>query len=77
MLMVWMPDTLAANHRFSVELMENLHGYQVKHTGYDHKRVEAQPTHPMRNKQIKDAVCHGILSGYTKVAKLAIFRKMK
>lgn len=72
-----MPDALAAKHRFSVELMENLHGYQVKHTDYNQKRVEAQSTHPMRNKQIKDAVCHGILSGYTKAAKLAIFQKMK
>lgn len=39
--------------------------------------VEAQPTPSMRNKQIKDAVCRAVLSGYTKVAKLAIFRKMK
>lgn len=72
-----MPDALAANHRFSVELMENLHGYQVKCTACNEKRVEGQPAHPMRNKQIKDAVCHGILSGHTKVAKLAIFHKMK
>lgn len=72
-----MPDALAANHRFSADLMENLHGYEVKHTDYNQKRVEAQPTHPMCNKEIKDAVCHGIWSGYTTVTKLAIFHKMK
>lgn len=72
-----MPDALTANHRFSVELLENLLGYQVEHTVYNQKRVEAQPIHPMCKNQIKDAACHGILSGYIEVAKLTIFHKMK
>jgi len=75
--MVSTPDALARNHGFSVELMDNLHGYQVKHTDYNQKRVETQPTHPRNNKQIKDALSRGILSECTKVAKLAIVHKMK
>lgn len=70
-----MPDALTANHRFSVELVENLPGYQVKHTAYNQKWVEAQPIHPMCKTQIEDAACHDILSGCTEAAKLTIFCK--
>lgn len=67
MLMVGIPDAVAANHRFSVVLVKNLHRHQVKQT---------EPAHPVFKKRSKDAVCHHIFSGHTKEAKL-VFHKMK